>query len=80
VPHTFRVVGGPARILLAHANDSFIQAVEELGAERREDDVPTTAGGPAPEELDRLLGAHGITNVGAAMEAEDARRWLDALT
>lgn len=32
VPHAFRVVGHqPARILLVHDNDSFVQLIRELG-------------------------------------------------
>ena len=27
VPHTFRVLGGPARVLMVHADDSFLAAV-----------------------------------------------------
>ena len=32
VPHTFRVLGGPARVLMVHADDSFLAAVRESAA------------------------------------------------
>ena len=31
IPHTFRVLGGPARILMIDADDSFLAAVREIG-------------------------------------------------
>src|SRR5580704_5089638 len=39
VPHTFRVLGGPARALLVHANDSFMAAVREIGRPATDTDV-----------------------------------------
>lgn len=79
VPHTFRVMGGSARVLLAHANDSFIRAVESIGRPARGGDTPTTTGGPDVEDLDQLLTAHGMTNVGPPMEQDEAEAWLRTL-
>ena len=79
VPHTFRVIDGPARILLVHANASFMSAVRALGHPARQDEVPTTVGGPDPEELTRTLELHGIRNIGPSMEADEAERWLQNL-
>lgn len=73
VPHTFRVLGGPARILLVHADDSFLAAVRQIGRPAAEGDAPSTTPGPTVEELDRAFAAHGITNVGPAMEQADAQ-------
>ena len=72
VPHTFRVLGGPARILLVHADDSFLAAVRQIGRPAAEGDTPSTSPGPTVEELDRAFAAHGITNVGPALEQADA--------
>jgi quercetin dioxygenase-like cupin family protein len=79
VPHTFRVLGGPARILLAHANDSFLAAVREIGRPAAGTDVPDATSGPTMAELDRALAAHGITNVGPPMEQAEAERLLGQL-
>jgi quercetin dioxygenase-like cupin family protein len=79
VPHTFRVLGGPARILLLHANDSFLAAVRELGRPAAVADGPGAGPGPALDELDRVFAAHGITNVGRPMEQADAERLLHHL-
>jgi mannose-6-phosphate isomerase-like protein (cupin superfamily) len=80
IPHTFRVLGGPARILLAHANDSFLAAVREIGRPATDSDVPDATPGPTIAELDRAFAAHGITNVGPPMEQAEAERLLDQLT
>jgi quercetin dioxygenase-like cupin family protein len=79
VPHTFRVLGGPARILLAHANDSFLAAVREIGRPAAGTGVPDATSGPTMAELDRALAAHGITNVGPPMEQAEAERLLGQL-
>jgi quercetin dioxygenase-like cupin family protein len=79
VPHTFRVLGGPARILLAHANDSFLAAVREIGRPAVGTGVPDATSGPTMAELDRALAAHGITNVGPPMEQAEAERLLGQL-
>jgi quercetin dioxygenase-like cupin family protein len=78
VPHTFRVVDGPARVLMVHANDGFLGAVRAIGRPARDDDVPSTGGGPTNDELDRALAAHGITNIGPPMEQAEADRWCRA--
>jgi len=77
VPHTFRVLGGPARVLLVHANDSFLAAVRQIGRPAADTDVPDAAPGPTIEELDRAFAAHGITNVGPPMEQPEAERLLE---
>ena len=76
VPHTFRVLDGPARVLQVHTNRSFIDAVHAIGRPAREGDIPTTTGGPGEEELNLALAAHDISTVGPSMEEAEARSWL----
>jgi len=76
VPHTFRVLDRPARVLMVHANDSFIEAVRTIGHLAVAGDVPATAGGPPIDELNRAFAAHGITNVGPPMEHDEAEELL----
>ncbi|MBS1836536.1 MAG: cupin domain-containing protein [Actinobacteria bacterium] len=80
VPHTFRVLDGPARVLATHANDSFMSLVTDVGSPRGDGDHPTTGEGPPRAELDRVLAGHGIVNVGAPMEEGEARELLGTLT
>ena len=79
VPHTFRVLGGPARVLMVHADDSFLAAVRGIGRPATGTDVPDATQGPTLEELDRVFAAHGITNVGPPMEQAEAERLLGQL-
>lgn len=76
VLHTFRVLDGPARVLMVHADDSFLEAVRQIGRPAADGDVPSTAPGPTIEELDRAFAAHGITNVGPPMEQAEVDRLL----
>lgn len=76
VPHTFRVLDGPARLLLVHADDSFLEFVRAAGRPATAQDVPDAGDGPNADELARLSAAHGITNVGPPMTEEEARSWL----
>lgn len=79
IPHTFRVLGGPTRILMIHADDSFLAAVREIGRPATGTDVPEATPGPTIEELDQAFAAHGITNVGPPMEQPEAERLLGQL-
>jgi mannose-6-phosphate isomerase-like protein (cupin superfamily) len=79
VPHTFRVLGGPARILMVHADDSFLAAVRQIGRPATGADVPDATQGPAIEELGWALAAHGITNVGPPMEQAEAEHLIGQL-
>ena len=72
VPHTFRVMGGPARLLMVHADDSFLALVRELGQPAASAELPAPTGGPGLPALDRALAAHDITNVGPPMSEEEA--------
>jgi quercetin dioxygenase-like cupin family protein len=79
VPHTFRVLGGSARVLLVHADDSFLAAVQQIGRPAGATDVTGATPGPTIGELDLAFAAHGITNVGPAMEQAEAERLLGQL-
>ncbi|HVA75517.1 MAG TPA: cupin domain-containing protein [Acidimicrobiales bacterium] len=79
VPHTFRVMRGPAWALQVHADDSFMQFVRAVGRPTRAGDEPTTAGGPDPDELSRLMAAHGMRAVGDPMEVDEAEGWMQRL-
>jgi quercetin dioxygenase-like cupin family protein len=79
VPHTFRVLGGPARVLMVHADDSFLAAVRDIGLPVTGTDVTETPQGLTIEELDRAFAAHDITNVGPPMEQAEAERLIGQL-
>jgi len=68
------VLDGPARVLLVHADDSFLATVREIGRPAGGTGVPEPAPGPSAEELGRALAVHGITNVGPPMEQAEAER------
>ena len=80
IPHTFRVLGGPARILMVHADDSFLAAVRQIGRPATETDFTEITQDLTIEELDRAFATHGITNVGPPMEQAEAERLLGQLT
>jgi quercetin dioxygenase-like cupin family protein len=79
VPHTFRVMGGPARVLLVHANDSFMAAVRQIGRPATETDVAEITRDLTIDELDRAFASHGITNVGPPMEQAEAEHLVSQL-
>lgn len=75
VEHTFRVTSpGPARMLLVHADDSFLSFIEELGTPTSDHRLP-----PAGEfdlDFDTLAArssAHGAPMVGPSLDEEEAR-------
>lgn len=79
VPHTFRVVDGPARTLQVHRHDQFLALVREVGEPAGELRLPAAGPGPSLEELDRAFAGHGIVNVGASMSEVEARGLLSGL-
>jgi len=79
VPHTFRVMDGPARVLLVHANTSFVDAVHDIGEPATPGGRPAATAALTSQELSRALAAHGIRTVGEPMEEPEARRWLSSL-
>lgn len=77
VPHTFRVTSAtPARMLLVHADDSFLQFIESLGTPASEHVLPS---GQLDLDLDTLTRAsaeHGAPLVGAPLQEDEARAVL----
>ena len=79
VPHTFRVLDGPARILMVHGDESFFSVVREVGEPAPALRLPGPDRGPTAEALSRSLLSHGIDTVGPPMEEEEARSYLERL-
>jgi hypothetical protein len=79
VPHTFRVVGGPARILQVHADDSFLRLVREIGQPAGSRRLPDPTGGPGIQALSEALARHGVSNVGPSLTEDEAQALLAAL-
>jgi quercetin dioxygenase-like cupin family protein/catechol 2,3-dioxygenase-like lactoylglutathione lyase family enzyme len=75
VPHTFRVTSDvPARLLLVHADDSFLSFVEALGTPTTEHRLPP----PEAAEIDgetvvRTSAQHGSPIVGPSLPEDEAR-------
>ncbi len=77
IPHAFRVVGHqPARILLVHDNDSFLQLIRDLGHPASARQLPPPTGGPGLEELSRALAEHDVTVAGSSLSNEEAQAFL----
>lgn len=78
VPHTFRVTSAtPARMLLVHADDSFLQFIEALGAPASEHVLPPP--GQPDLDLDSVMRAsveHGAPMIGAPLQEDEARAAL----
>lgn len=75
VPHTFRVTSRtPARMLLVHADDSFLQFIEAVGTPTTERVLPPADHAvPEFEVIDRATTEHGARFVGASLEEAEAR-------
>jgi catechol 2,3-dioxygenase-like lactoylglutathione lyase family enzyme/mannose-6-phosphate isomerase-like protein (cupin superfamily) len=77
VEHTFRVTSSvPAKLLLVHADDSFLSFIEALGTPTTEHRLPS----PGEFDLDgdtivRVSGEHGSPIVGPSLDDEEARRY-----
>lgn len=73
VPHTFRVLGDrPARMLLIHADDSFLRLVSSLGEPAPARTLPTAMPGVDLPTLERALAEVGVRVVGPSMTAAEA--------
>ena len=79
VPHTFRVMDGPARVLIVHTSDRFGKLIDVLGRPAEAADAPTTADGPTSEELAAVMEEHGITTLGGCLEEDEARALMARL-
>jgi len=77
VPHALQVVGNqPARILLVHDNDSFLQLVRDLSQPADARQLPTATGGPGLEELSRALAEHDVTVAGSSLSNQEAQAFM----
>lgn len=78
VEHTFRVTSAtPARLLLVHADDSFLGLIEAAGTPAAELALPPP--GEADVDLDtlvRLNAEHDSVVVGPSLEEDEARAFL----
>ncbi len=73
VPHTFRVISPhPAKLLLIHADDSFLRFIEAIGTPTDERGLPPE-GTPTPDgdRVAESCAEHGARFVGPSLEAED---------
>lgn len=77
VEHTFRVTSSvPARLLLVHADDSFLGFIEAVGTATDDHRLPPP--GDTDLDIDALMRAsaeHGAPMVGPSLEEEEARRY-----
>jgi catechol 2,3-dioxygenase-like lactoylglutathione lyase family enzyme/quercetin dioxygenase-like cupin family protein len=77
VDHTFRVTSSvPARLLLVHADDSFLSFVETLGRPTTEHSLPL----PGAVDIDvdtvvRVSAEHGSPIIGPSLEEDEARAY-----
>lgn len=78
VEHTFRVTSRtPARMLLVHANDSFLRFVEALGTPTDDRRLPPPGEtGLDFDTLARLSSEHGAPMVGPSLDEHDARPFV----
>jgi hypothetical protein len=75
-PHTFRVMGGPARTLLVHDDSSFRDLVHDVGVPASRRTLPEPTGGPGLERLSQALFDHDSQVVGASMSDAEAQAFL----
>jgi quercetin dioxygenase-like cupin family protein/catechol 2,3-dioxygenase-like lactoylglutathione lyase family enzyme len=74
VEHTFRVTSrGPARLLLIHGDDSFLQLIEDVGTPTSELRLPPPDAHTAldADSLERAIADHDAAAVGPPLEAAD---------
>ena len=77
--HTFRVTSRtPARMLLIHDDDSFLQFIESVGTPTAEHRLPPSGEFDVDgETIVRVSAEHGAPIVGPSLEEDDARSYLD---
>ena len=77
VPHAFRVVGGrPARILVVHDAESFLELIIELGEPAAELRLPAPGRGPGSDVVLAAFAEHDVTVLGPSLTAEAAKAFL----
>jgi quercetin dioxygenase-like cupin family protein/catechol 2,3-dioxygenase-like lactoylglutathione lyase family enzyme len=79
VEHTFRVTSPvPARMLLVHADDSFLSFIEALGTPTSEHRLPPAGHFDLDfETLARSSAEHGAPMVGPSLDEEEARSFAE---
>jgi quercetin dioxygenase-like cupin family protein len=75
-PHTFRVLGGSARMLLVHDDASYRDLVHDVGTPAGRPTLPEPTGGPGLERLAQALVDHHSRVVGPSMSEDEARSFL----
>ena len=78
VEHTFRVTSrAPARMLLVHADDSFLRFIEEVGTPTTDLRLPPEdAPGADLDTVVRASAEHGAPIVGPSLEEAEARSYI----
>lgn len=77
VEHTFRVISSdPARMLLIHANDDFLNFIEAVGTPTTESRLPGADQSPQRDALIRIAAEHDIRIIGSPLEAGEAATLL----
>jgi mannose-6-phosphate isomerase-like protein (cupin superfamily)/catechol 2,3-dioxygenase-like lactoylglutathione lyase family enzyme len=78
VEHTFRVTSrAPARMLLVHADDSFLRFIEEIGTPTAERRLPPPEAPDADlDKVVRVSAEHGAPIVGPSLEEAEARPYV----
>ncbi|HEU4618273.1 MAG TPA: cupin domain-containing protein [Gammaproteobacteria bacterium] len=78
VAHTFRVTSEiPARLLLVHADDSFLRFIEAAGTPTRDLCVPPAGAADLDRAaLVRVAAEHDVRIVGPTLEEQEARALL----
>jgi quercetin dioxygenase-like cupin family protein len=75
-PHTFRVLGGSARMLLVHDDASYRDLVHAVGTPAGRPALPPATGGPGLERLAQALIDHDSRVVGPSMSEDEAWAFL----
>lgn len=73
VPHTFRVLDAPARVLMVHRDDSFLSFVRALGERVGTLEAVRVTAAVEPDDLAAAMARHGMAIVGGALEEDEAR-------
>ena len=79
VPHTFRVLDGPARTLQVQPHRRFMDLVGAVGERAEGHELPDPLHAGPSVDVERLMREHGITSVGGPMEEDEAQRILREL-
>ena len=79
VPHAWRVVGGPGRILAVYNQPSFVNLLHDIGTPAAASGLPPGSLSPSAPDVLGAFAAHDVTVVGVSIEAEEAAALLAAV-